>query len=159
MAKPPPPRIAVLGAGPIGLEAALYAQALGFAVSVFEDITEAQRRVAAGAGLSIAALRPDQRERFAAVFILDGASGPRVASPAEIAAGAFRLRETQILVRLSAPGSRQWEPLEEEESAAGAEADPLRATVTRVQLSFHVGTQEAPRVTFRHEGTPEPAGH
>ncbi|MGL6096035.1 MAG: NAD-binding protein [Fimbriiglobus sp.] len=37
MAKPlPPPRIAVLGAGPIGLEAALYAKSLNLPVTVFE---------------------------------------------------------------------------------------------------------------------------
>jgi thioredoxin reductase len=32
----PPPRIAVLGAGPIGLEAALYARTLGYPVTVYE---------------------------------------------------------------------------------------------------------------------------
>src|SRR5437667_8316476 len=36
MSKPPPLRIAVLGAGPIGIEAALYAKACGFAVAVYE---------------------------------------------------------------------------------------------------------------------------
>lgn len=37
MSKLPPPRIAVLGAGPIGLEAALYATSLGLPVTVFEQ--------------------------------------------------------------------------------------------------------------------------
>jgi thioredoxin reductase len=36
MAKPDAPRIAVLGAGPVGLEAALYALALGLPVTVYE---------------------------------------------------------------------------------------------------------------------------
>jgi len=36
MAKAGTPRIAVLGAGPIGLEAALYARALDYPVTVFE---------------------------------------------------------------------------------------------------------------------------
>ena len=36
MAKPDVPRIAVLGAGPVGLEAALYARALGLPVTVYE---------------------------------------------------------------------------------------------------------------------------
>jgi thioredoxin reductase len=36
MAKPEPPRIAVLGAGPVGLEAALYARRLGYPVTVYE---------------------------------------------------------------------------------------------------------------------------
>ncbi len=36
MAKAAPPRIAVLGAGPVGLEAALYARTLGLPVSVYE---------------------------------------------------------------------------------------------------------------------------
>jgi thioredoxin reductase len=36
MAKPDAPRIAVLGAGPVGLEAALYARALGLPVTVYE---------------------------------------------------------------------------------------------------------------------------
>src|SRR5260370_29328787 len=36
MARPDPPRVAVLGAGPIGLEAALYAAALGLPVAVYE---------------------------------------------------------------------------------------------------------------------------
>lgn len=36
MAKPELPRIAVLGAGPIGIEAALYAKALGLQVTVYE---------------------------------------------------------------------------------------------------------------------------
>src|SRR6516164_8163612 len=34
--KSDPPRIAVLGAGPVGLEAALYARALGLPVTVYE---------------------------------------------------------------------------------------------------------------------------
>lgn len=37
MGKAEPPRIAVLGAGPIGLEAALYARKLGLAVTVYEQ--------------------------------------------------------------------------------------------------------------------------
>src|SRR5436305_13510806 len=36
MAKPDAPRIAVLGAGPVGLEAALYAHTLGLPVTVYE---------------------------------------------------------------------------------------------------------------------------
>jgi thioredoxin reductase len=36
MLRPDVPRIAILGAGPIGLEAALYAQTLGFPVTVYE---------------------------------------------------------------------------------------------------------------------------
>lgn len=36
MLKPPAPRVAVIGAGPIGIEAALYAKACGFAVGVFD---------------------------------------------------------------------------------------------------------------------------
>src|SRR5579859_1560082 len=36
MAKSDSRRIAILGAGPIGLEAALYARSLGFAVTVYE---------------------------------------------------------------------------------------------------------------------------
>ncbi len=36
MARTDPPRIAVLGAGPVGIEAALYAAALGFPVRVFD---------------------------------------------------------------------------------------------------------------------------
>jgi len=36
MAKPDPPRIAVLGAGPIGLEAALSARSLNLPVTVYE---------------------------------------------------------------------------------------------------------------------------
>ena len=36
MAKPDAPRIAVLGAGPVGLEAALHARALGLPVTVYE---------------------------------------------------------------------------------------------------------------------------
>ena len=36
MARTEPPRIAVLGAGPVGLEAALYASALGMPVAVFD---------------------------------------------------------------------------------------------------------------------------
>jgi thioredoxin reductase len=36
MTKPSPLRVAVIGAGPIGIEAALYAKACGFAVSVFD---------------------------------------------------------------------------------------------------------------------------
>src|SRR5436305_7588948 len=36
MAKPGTPRIAVLGAGPVGLEAALHARALGLPVTVYE---------------------------------------------------------------------------------------------------------------------------
>jgi hypothetical protein len=36
MTKPDTRRVAVLGAGPIGLEAALYARSLGFAVTVYE---------------------------------------------------------------------------------------------------------------------------
>src|SRR5919201_1798972 len=36
MAKPGAPRIAVLGAGPVGLEAALYARALDLPVTVYE---------------------------------------------------------------------------------------------------------------------------
>ena len=36
MTKPPPVRVAVLGAGPVGLEAALYAKSLGLAVTVYE---------------------------------------------------------------------------------------------------------------------------
>src|SRR5947199_2729062 len=36
MAQPPAPRIAVLGAGPVGLEAALYARALGLPVTIYE---------------------------------------------------------------------------------------------------------------------------
>src|SRR5687768_17956298 len=36
MAKPDMPRIAVLGAGPVGLEAALYARSLGLPVTVYE---------------------------------------------------------------------------------------------------------------------------
>ena len=36
MSKPDPPRIAVLGAGPIGLEAALYARTLHYPVIVYE---------------------------------------------------------------------------------------------------------------------------
>jgi hypothetical protein len=36
MAKPPPLRVAVIGAGPIGIEAALYAKTCGFAVAVYD---------------------------------------------------------------------------------------------------------------------------
>lgn len=36
MAKSPPQRVAVVGAGPIGIEAALYAKACGFAVAVYD---------------------------------------------------------------------------------------------------------------------------
>src|SRR5688500_11020647 len=36
MSKPDSRRIAILGAGPIGLEAALYARSLGFVVAVYE---------------------------------------------------------------------------------------------------------------------------
>src|SRR6516165_7689103 len=36
MAKPDAPRIAVLGAGPVGLEAALYARTLGLPVTMYE---------------------------------------------------------------------------------------------------------------------------
>src|SRR5438309_956377 len=36
MAKNAPVRIAILGAGPIGLEAALYGRKLGFSVTVYE---------------------------------------------------------------------------------------------------------------------------
>ena len=36
MPKPEPPRVAVLGAGPVGLEAALYAKAAGLPVAVYE---------------------------------------------------------------------------------------------------------------------------
>lgn len=36
MPKPPPLRVAVIGAGPIGVEAALYAKACGFAVAVYD---------------------------------------------------------------------------------------------------------------------------
>src|SRR5947208_4528960 len=36
MAQPPAPRIAVLGAGPVGLEAALYARQLGYPITVYE---------------------------------------------------------------------------------------------------------------------------
>src|SRR5438105_2939086 len=36
MAKPDTPRLAVLGAGPIGLEAALYARSLNLPVTVYE---------------------------------------------------------------------------------------------------------------------------
>src|SRR3954462_6361649 len=36
MAKPDPPRIAILGAGPVGLEAALHARAVGLPVTVYE---------------------------------------------------------------------------------------------------------------------------
>src|SRR5438128_2018403 len=35
-AKNPQPRVAVLGGGPVGLEAALYARALGLPVNLFE---------------------------------------------------------------------------------------------------------------------------
>lgn len=37
MTKPTPPRVAVLGGGPIGLEAALYAKAAGLPVTVYEQ--------------------------------------------------------------------------------------------------------------------------
>src|SRR5438552_710780 len=36
MPKPIPQRVAVIGAGPIGIEAALYAKACGFAVAVYD---------------------------------------------------------------------------------------------------------------------------
>ena len=36
MSRTGPPRIAVLGAGPIGVEAALYATSLGMPVKVYE---------------------------------------------------------------------------------------------------------------------------
>ena len=36
MPKPEPPRVAVLGAGPVGIEAALYAKACGLSVAVYE---------------------------------------------------------------------------------------------------------------------------
>jgi 2-polyprenyl-6-methoxyphenol hydroxylase-like FAD-dependent oxidoreductase len=36
MPKPPPPRVAVIGAGPIGIEAALYARACGLPVAVYD---------------------------------------------------------------------------------------------------------------------------
>jgi thioredoxin reductase len=36
MSKPPPPRIAVIGAGPIGIEAALYARACGLPVALYD---------------------------------------------------------------------------------------------------------------------------
>src|SRR5690242_19828211 len=36
MPKPPPLRVAVIGAGSIGIEAALYAKACGFAVAVYD---------------------------------------------------------------------------------------------------------------------------
>jgi glycine/D-amino acid oxidase-like deaminating enzyme len=39
---PPPGKIAIIGAGPIGLEAALYARYLGYAVEVFERDQVAQ---------------------------------------------------------------------------------------------------------------------
>ena len=38
----PPPRVAILGAGPIGLETALYARYLGYEVAVFEKGEVAQ---------------------------------------------------------------------------------------------------------------------
>ena len=46
MARTEPPRVAVLGAGPIGIEAALYARRLGFAVAVYErgEVGEHLRR-------------------------------------------------------------------------------------------------------------------
>ena len=39
MSKPSQPRIAVLGAGPVGLESALYAQSLSLPVTVAADLT------------------------------------------------------------------------------------------------------------------------
>src|ERR671919_2939701 len=36
MSKPPPPSIAVIGAGPIGIEAALYAKACGLPVALYD---------------------------------------------------------------------------------------------------------------------------
>ena len=36
MSKPPPPRIAVIGTGPIGIEAALYARACGLPVALYD---------------------------------------------------------------------------------------------------------------------------
>ena len=36
MAKTDTPRIAILGAGPVGLEAALYARSLKFSVALYE---------------------------------------------------------------------------------------------------------------------------
>ena len=46
MSKPPPPRVAVIGAGPIGIEAALYAKACGLPVAVYDrgGIAEHVRR-------------------------------------------------------------------------------------------------------------------
>ncbi len=43
----PPGRIAVIGAGPLGLEAALYGRYLGYDVQVFEqgDVAAALRRM------------------------------------------------------------------------------------------------------------------
>ncbi len=47
MSKSDSRRIAVLGAGPIGLESALYARRLGFAVTVYErgQVADAVRRL------------------------------------------------------------------------------------------------------------------
>ncbi len=46
MPKVEPPRVAVIGAGPIGIEAALYAKACGLSVAVFDrgGIAEHMRR-------------------------------------------------------------------------------------------------------------------
>ena len=60
MPKPKALRIAVIGAGPIGLEAALYAKSAGFTVAVYErgQIGLALGYVAASVILSLAASPP-----------------------------------------------------------------------------------------------------
>ena len=84
MSKPPTPRIAVLGAGPVGLEAAVYATALGLDVHLFDrgDVAEHLKawgfvRMFTPAGLNVsplgaAALKQDGRPVPAETDVLTG---------------------------------------------------------------------------------------
>jgi hypothetical protein len=133
----------------------------------YASLAESQRREAASGGLAFARMLPEQQRLFAAVFAEDPRTGQfATASPAAIAAGAFRIGSSTRTVLLAGRGSRDWEPadpdLEEsirERRTSGA--PPLAdgrvpATLTRLQFAFHIGSQQAPRVLFEYAEPPVP---
>ena len=100
---PPPRRVAILGAGPVGLEAALYARGLGFDVAVFDRGDVA----ASVAGWGFVTLFSPWRMNTTALGRAVVPEGPAFAGPlADVCPSGRELRDRYLLPLAGSPAVR-----------------------------------------------------